>query len=326
MPQLNTFREYAHLQYCPPGQTPHNIAVLLLDPDTDSLQIHFARDWSSIDPCDLDIVSALAEDLHMKAAELGAAALVSYLYSTLSNMLRISDMKPLLAASEATALEELDKALNRRPASFENEYCVRATSSPTLSQGDIRKKLRHLLEAARRQVEKTLHPPSYRVLYKGVLSALLVACLTVSSGVLRRSNAPLVEGTRKRTQQRPQANMNESRDITMPSHVVVKYIYSRTSVGTRATQTRRARHSREHSESRVPARPFVPPDTAVSLPEVSELTPADISIEPVDTVIAYVPEERALTTPPAPEHVGGVRRVLLTLISPFRRFGRSFTD
>lgn len=78
------------LQYAPAGASPRNIGVLLLDCPENSLYIQVREEWAGFPEHDLDILSYLAEDLQLKARDLGAIQLVAYLEDTLSNTFRVT--------------------------------------------------------------------------------------------------------------------------------------------------------------------------------------------------------------------------------------------
>jgi phage repressor protein C with HTH and peptisase S24 domain len=84
-----------------------NLGILLEDPGTDSLHVRLRRDLESL-ACeeDLDVLSALADDLAHKAQEWGAEKLFEYLESNLSAAIRITDREEVLVS-------DFDRALNR---------------------------------------------------------------------------------------------------------------------------------------------------------------------------------------------------------------------
>ncbi|HYL35371.1 MAG TPA: DUF3037 domain-containing protein [Bryobacteraceae bacterium] len=85
-----------------------NLGVLLQDPESDALFVRLRRDLESLaEGDDLDVLSALADDLTAKAAELGAGKLFEYLESTLSASVRVTDRQPVLVEDFNRALERL---------------------------------------------------------------------------------------------------------------------------------------------------------------------------------------------------------------------------
>src|SRR4051794_38642236 len=89
--------EVMFLQYMFRGWQARNIAVLMLDRRDNSLEMRFASNWEGFDDLDLEILSALSKDLVLKSEELGATDFVSYMKTTLSNTLQLSDPTTLLS-------------------------------------------------------------------------------------------------------------------------------------------------------------------------------------------------------------------------------------
>jgi SOS-response transcriptional repressor LexA len=90
-----------------------NLGVLLEDPETDSLRLRIRRDLESLADQgvdqgaeELEVLSALADDLAQKAQELGAEKLFEYLESNLSNAIRVTDREEVL-------VDNFDRALDR---------------------------------------------------------------------------------------------------------------------------------------------------------------------------------------------------------------------
>jgi SOS-response transcriptional repressor LexA len=85
-----------------------NAGVLLQDPEANALFLRFRRDLDSLaEGDDLDVLSALADDLAAKAAELGAEKLFEYLESTLSGSVRVTDREPVLVQDFNRAIDRL---------------------------------------------------------------------------------------------------------------------------------------------------------------------------------------------------------------------------
>src|SRR5260221_6936371 len=79
------------LQLALPAKPVVNIGVFLLDPSTDRLYMKLREDWPEIaGPDDTVVLELLADDLAMKSAEMGGAALLKHLEDTLSNTLRVN--------------------------------------------------------------------------------------------------------------------------------------------------------------------------------------------------------------------------------------------
>lgn len=89
-----------------PGQGPVSAGVLVEDPAADRLYVRLRRDWDRMAPDESDVLSALEDDLALKAAEMGAAKLLANLEDTLSNALRVTDQREVM-------VENFDRALNR---------------------------------------------------------------------------------------------------------------------------------------------------------------------------------------------------------------------
>jgi SOS-response transcriptional repressor LexA len=91
-----------------PGRGAEPIGVLLHEPATDSLHLKLRRDWEAIaEEEDAEVLRALADDLDRKAREMGAGALLALLEGTLSNAIRLSDRREVLAADPERAVARL---------------------------------------------------------------------------------------------------------------------------------------------------------------------------------------------------------------------------
>jgi SOS-response transcriptional repressor LexA len=100
--------QFSVLQAELPGQGSVNLGVLLQDPASDQVFLRFRRDWQSfVDQEELEVFSALANDIEQKARELGANRLFDYLESTLAGTLRITDREPVIAEDFSRAVERL---------------------------------------------------------------------------------------------------------------------------------------------------------------------------------------------------------------------------
>jgi SOS-response transcriptional repressor LexA len=87
---------------------PVPVGILLADPATDRLYVRLRRDFGRIAaPGDAEVLEALGADLEARARELGAAQLLAYLETTLSNTLRISDPQPVTVGDFPRAAERL---------------------------------------------------------------------------------------------------------------------------------------------------------------------------------------------------------------------------
>lgn len=98
---------YSLLEAELPGEGPTAIGVLLEDPATDRLYLRFRRDFDFVAEAeDADLLNALADDLRIKAYEMGAERLLSSLEDTLSNTLRVTNRQPI-------PVEDFDRAVER---------------------------------------------------------------------------------------------------------------------------------------------------------------------------------------------------------------------
>ncbi|HZS54259.1 MAG TPA: S24 family peptidase [Bryobacteraceae bacterium] len=98
--------DYSLLTADVPGNGPHTIGVLLLDPSTDSLYVRLRRDWDKIaSDEDAEVLAELESDLDLKAREMGGAELLRFLEEHASTGVRVSDR-------EAVTVRNFDKTLN----------------------------------------------------------------------------------------------------------------------------------------------------------------------------------------------------------------------
>jgi hypothetical protein len=83
------------------------LGVLLQDPERDELHLRLRRDLETLaDEEDLDVLSALGDDLSRKAREMGAESLLRYCEDTLSGAIRVTNREPVL-------LEDFERAVDR---------------------------------------------------------------------------------------------------------------------------------------------------------------------------------------------------------------------
>jgi len=103
--------QFSIVQMDLPGQGLVNLGVLVQDSQSDALRLRFRRDLETLDPKaeaeDLEVLSALAEDLEQKAREMGAEALFEYLEGTLSTSVRITDRESVLVEDFGRAVDRL---------------------------------------------------------------------------------------------------------------------------------------------------------------------------------------------------------------------------
>ena len=88
--------QFVLLELALPGKAVELCGILLLDPANDELRIRLRRDWSEVaDEENAEVLELLADDLRIKAGEMGGEGLVRYLESDQSNVLRISDRETI---------------------------------------------------------------------------------------------------------------------------------------------------------------------------------------------------------------------------------------
>ena len=90
-----------------PGQGLVTLGVLLRDPERDELHLRMRRDLDTLaEEEDLDVLSALGDDLARKAREMGAGSLLRYCEDTLSGTIRVTDREPVM-------VEDFERAVDR---------------------------------------------------------------------------------------------------------------------------------------------------------------------------------------------------------------------
>ena len=107
---INACREgiYVLLDAALPGSDPQTIGVILIDPATDRGWVRMREHYEDIaQPEDVEVLSALGEDIAAKLAESGAEAYVRSLEDSLSNVLRISDRQTVAVDAYTRVLDRL---------------------------------------------------------------------------------------------------------------------------------------------------------------------------------------------------------------------------
>jgi phage repressor protein C with HTH and peptisase S24 domain len=95
------------LQAALPERPVQPIGVLLIDPATDRAWIRMRPRFDDLaDPEDAEVLEAIEEDLHTRAAEMGAGAMLAWLEDSLSNAVRIT-------AREEVAVDAFTRVLDR---------------------------------------------------------------------------------------------------------------------------------------------------------------------------------------------------------------------
>jgi SOS-response transcriptional repressor LexA len=99
---------YAVVRVELPGRGAENVGVLLEDASTDTLHIRFRRDWIEMGAAedDVEVLELLAEDLAVKAREMGARELLQWLETHVFGTVQISDFDTAL-------VDDYERTLNR---------------------------------------------------------------------------------------------------------------------------------------------------------------------------------------------------------------------
>ena len=91
-----------------PDLAPRNIGVILIDSESGHGWLKLRREYHDIaDPEDAEVFASLEDDLRERMREDGASAILERMQDTLSNVLRISDSREVMADSFTRALERL---------------------------------------------------------------------------------------------------------------------------------------------------------------------------------------------------------------------------
>src|SRR4029077_6050979 len=91
-----------------PGHGLVDLGVLLQDPQSDALHLRFRRDLDSlVEEEDLEVLEGLADDLSLKASELGADKLFKFLEAPPPASIRVPDREQILVDDFARALDRL---------------------------------------------------------------------------------------------------------------------------------------------------------------------------------------------------------------------------
>ena len=84
------------------------MAVLVFDPDRDSLHWRFREDWDIIaDPEDVEVLGHFAEDFAQKVQEIGPGPFLAYLEDTLSNWLQLTERSAVDVENVAETVDTL---------------------------------------------------------------------------------------------------------------------------------------------------------------------------------------------------------------------------
>ena len=84
------------------------LGVLLQDPERDELHFRLRRDLDTLaDEEDLEVLSALGDDLSRKAGEMGSESLLRYCEETLSGTIRVTNRETVMVEDFGRAIERL---------------------------------------------------------------------------------------------------------------------------------------------------------------------------------------------------------------------------
>ena len=311
------------LEYVSPGCPPFKIALLLLDADRDCLHMRFRTDWTDLDDSALEIVSALSEDLMIKAQELGATALMDYLQNTLSNVLRVTE-------SESINIADFETELDRRA-----QELLLGLGVPTMegsaagsSSSFFRTALRSL-EIAKRKIARVVAFSKRADVGYAVASGTCVLAVLCTGVTLTQTKKP----TQSHQTAAVQTPVPErSRLDGAENFVTSSSLLATPTVGTsavsepRKAKARRARYA-PRTERRAPTQTFTPPSVLTSSPQVVAMLANNALIQtPTELIPPQFEEPSLAITPPPLERVGGVRRFLQAIVYPFKKVGQGLTD
>ncbi len=100
--------EYVVLEAHLPGQPPHKVGVLVVDPVTDRGWVRFRGGFDDIaDPEDAEALEAMQEHFRGEIAEHGARAWLGALEDSASNVIRVSERKTIAVDAFTRALDNL---------------------------------------------------------------------------------------------------------------------------------------------------------------------------------------------------------------------------
>jgi len=92
----NMMGEYSLVEAALPEQLPHTAGVFLYDPLTRRLEPRLRRDWAHIaGGQDAEVLSDLESDFRRKIDDAGAVGFLAWMEDTLSNLVRVSERRPV---------------------------------------------------------------------------------------------------------------------------------------------------------------------------------------------------------------------------------------
>ncbi len=100
--------EYLIIELAVAGRAVTNVGVLLWDPDRERLSWRLVEDWSDLAPPeDVEVLGELSASFRQCVAGMGPRAFLEYIEDTWSNVLRLSERKPMRAEDFDAALDAL---------------------------------------------------------------------------------------------------------------------------------------------------------------------------------------------------------------------------
>jgi hypothetical protein len=315
--------EFACLQYVQPGCPPKNIAILLLDYETDSLMMRFIDDWHECDSVDWDILSALSEDLYIKASECGGAAVFAYLKNTLSNTLRMSDTHPIVGADLETELDRLENEYIKVPLPIVNGDAPSGWSVTPLST----LMMRHIVTGIGRimiaaaELSGGLRGIRRDVRYAVASGSFVV--LIVFGGVNLSSQAERLVSDARGNEVGINARQHPAAHTVLTNHNFhVDSAPSGTAVevaGLPSPSTGKRKGRKRVARFTLAPQRFIPPPRDPKLPELSMMVPPDLGTMRSRAALPPFRQELALSVPPPPyQRHRGFRRILQALVHPFK--------
>jgi hypothetical protein len=316
--------ELMYLQYFPTGGDYRNIAILILDREENMLFMRFTENWAGLDDCELEILSALGEDLHAKARELGAAMLVDYLQGALSNALRITDSQSIFVDDLEVELERLATKILK--INNNNERVRRPASRSWIAV--YHAAAHRWLNVAGKGVRSCQHS-GLDLTYAAISAFCILVLLVTSANLFRLDKSSSTSISRAS----PSAFLDVESlrtDKQSPAILITReLVVSGISAAPRAQKRRRVRAYPEKMETPRALRSFIPPDQNVRVAQLSMMTPTQTIPVPLPTtteVKFLVGAEGRSLLPLPPDRVRGVRRLLHAMAYPFKKIGAGFAN
>ncbi len=317
--------EITLLEYVSPEGAPIKIGLLLLDVERECLHMRFRTDWAGLDDSAFEILSTLSEDLVMKAQEHGALALVDHLQSTFSNMLRVTEV-------EAIVVSDIEAELDRRAQELLPGVAFPPMESSAISL--VSSFLRTALpsvEIAKRELARGVAFSKRADTGYAVASGACVLAVLCTAVTLTQTNAPTkshkIAGVQALTPEGP--GLDGAEDFATSSSLLVTPMDRMSAIpGQRRANERRARYARR-TERRVPTptQTFTPPSMLTSSPQEVVMLAYDAPIQtPTQLTPPQFEQPSIAISPPPPERVSGVRRLLQAIVYPFKKVGQGLAN